>query len=202
MWLGLRKVSYLDIGANHPTRLSNTYLFYRRGNKGVLVEPDADLCRGLRRARRHDRVLNVAVGPSGDSVIPMYIMTSRTLNTLDKAQAEALHADGRERIEHVRNVRLLGINELLAEQFGESKPDYVSLDIEGLDLEILQAWDFQRFRPEVFCVATRTCSQDNSEAKISEVIDLMRARDYMVYADTHLNTVFVSCEAWSRRPVA
>src|SRR5262249_17172377 len=52
--LGRREVRYLDVGAHDPWFLSNTALFYRMGFSGVLVEPDALLCRNLRRHRARD----------------------------------------------------------------------------------------------------------------------------------------------------
>jgi len=201
MWLGSASVTYLDIGAHHPTWLSNTYHFYRLGHRGVLIEPDADLCKGLHKKRPADKVLNLAVGTEGDDVMSMYVMTTRTLNTLDKSIAEALQAAGRERIEAVREVRRLGINEVLAEHFSKGAPDFVSLDIEGLDLAILGAWNFARFRPKVFCVETLTYTQDNSERKLTEIVDLMASRRYRVYADTYVNTIFVCEDAWRGRPI-
>ena len=201
MWLGSNSTTYLDIGAHHPTWLSNTYHFYRMGHRGVLIEPDADLCQRLHSKRPADKVLNLAVGTTGDDVMSMYVMTSRTLNTLDKAQAEALQSAGRERIEAVREVRRVGINQILADHFPSVAPDFVSLDIEGLDFDILQAWDFERFRPKVFCVETLTYAQDNSERKLTEIIDLMVSRRYRVYADTYVNTIFVCQDAWKGRPV-
>jgi hypothetical protein len=48
------EVTYLDIGAHHPTRLSNTYLFYKRGFQGVVVEPDPELMGAIRRVRPRD----------------------------------------------------------------------------------------------------------------------------------------------------
>ena len=201
IWLGYKQINYLDIGAHHPTWLSNTYYFYRKGFRGVLIEPDADLCKGLYNKRPCDKVLNLAVGTDGDEIISIYVMTSRTLNTLDKAQAEALQAAGRERIEEVRKVRRLGVNKILAEHFESGAPDFVSLDIEGLDLAILQAWDFDQFRPKIFCVETLTYTQDNSERKLTEIIDFMISKHYKVYADTFVNTIFVCQEAWQRRPV-
>lgn len=201
MWLGIGDITYLDIGANHPTSLSNTYHFYCKGSRGVLIEPDEDLCRGLRVARPADRVLNLAVGTIGDDFMTMYVMTSRTLNTLDREQAEALEEGGRERIEAIRQVRRMGINEILVAHFSDGKPNFVSLDIEGLDYDILAAWDFSRFRPEVFCVETLTYSQSNTERKLSEIIELMASKHYRVYADTYVNTIFVCEHAWANRPV-
>jgi FkbM family methyltransferase len=201
MWIGVNDVLYLDIGAHHPAWLSNTYYFYRRGYRGILIEPDEELCKNLRKKRPADTVLNLAVGASGDSKMHMYIMTSRTLNTLDLAQAEQLQLTGRERIEAIRDVRCLGINEILLEYFEARTPNLVSLDIEGMDFDVLKAWDFSRFRPEVFCVETLTYSQNNEERKLTKTIDLMLANGYRVYADTYVNTIFVCHNAWTKRLV-
>jgi hypothetical protein len=38
--LKIQKPSYLDVGAHHPSYLSNTYLFYQKGCQGVCIEPD------------------------------------------------------------------------------------------------------------------------------------------------------------------
>ena len=199
MWIGVSNVLYLDIGAHDPTWLSNTYYFYRKGYRGVLIEPDEELCKNLRKKRPADTVLNLAVGASGDSKMHMYVMTSRTLNTLDLAQAEQLQLAGRERIEAIRDVRCLGINEILLEYFEARTPNLVSLDIEGMDFDVLKAWDFSRFRPEVFCVETLTYSQNNEERKLTKIIDLMLANGYRVYADTYVNTIFVCQNAWTKR---
>ena len=201
MWLGTNKISYLDIGAHHPTWLSNTYHLYKKGQRGILIEPDADLCQYIRQKRPRDQVLNLAVNTEGDDMMNLYVMTSRTLNTMDKEQALALEKAGREQIQCVREVRRLGINKILQEHFSKKAPEFVSLDIEGLDLAILQAWDFGKFRPEVFCIETLTYTQNNSEQKLNEIIELMISNKYRVYADTYVNTIFVSQDAWNKRPV-
>ena len=61
-FLGIPSITYLDIGANHPVRLNNTYLFYLRGCKGVLVEPNASLCERLRAVRPRDTTLAAGIG--------------------------------------------------------------------------------------------------------------------------------------------
>lgn len=198
MWLGLKSVVYLDIGANHATWLSNTYYFYRKGYSGVLIEPDPDLHRQLRSKRPRDRALNIAVGVDGRSSAKLHRMTSNTLNTLASSHAEEYASHGRERIEQVIEVVQMGINELLKQEI-QRTPNLVSLDVEGLDLQILQQWDFSEFRPEVFCIETLSYSQNKSERKVEEILELMKAKDYRIYADTYINTIFVAEEAWANR---
>jgi len=198
MWLGLDSIVYLDIGANHATWLSNTYFFYQKGYSGVLVEPDPHLNRQLSRRRPRDRSLNVAVGVDGHSRANLHRMTSNTLNTLAPDHAEEYASHGRERIEQVIEVVQMGINELLKQEFRRT-PNLVSLDVEGLDLQILQQWDFSAFRPEVFCIETLSYSQNKAEKKVDEILQLMKAMEYRIYADTYINTIFVAEEAWANR---
>jgi hypothetical protein len=73
------------------------------------------------------------------------------------------------------------------------------LDIEGLDYDILNDWDFEKYRPEIFCIETITYTENNTENKIDKIIDLMKLKGYRVYADTYINTIFVSENAWGQR---
>ncbi len=198
MWLGRSAITYLDIGANHPTLLNNTYFFYQKGFKGVLVEADVELCHLLATTRPRDRCLNVAVGVDGKPSAKVYIMTSRTLNTLIPSQATQYESYGREKIERVIEVRQRDINDILATEFDRA-PNLVSLDVEGLDLEILKHWDFTKFRPEVFCIETLTFTQNGSERKLTEILEFMRSQGYFSYADTYINTIFVSIDVWNAR---
>jgi FkbM family methyltransferase len=50
---------YVDVGANHPTDISNTYLLYRKGMSGIVLEPNRELCRLFKFARGRDTVLNI-----------------------------------------------------------------------------------------------------------------------------------------------
>src|SRR5947208_479267 len=58
----LDKPSYMDVGACHPTIHNNTYLFYLRGARGVLVEPNVAMIPSLKETRPGDTVLNIGIG--------------------------------------------------------------------------------------------------------------------------------------------
>ena len=77
-----QKVKYLDIGANAPKWLSNTYFFYLKNEfgGGVLVEPNPQLCEQLMQERPQDIILNCGVGIE-ESVLPFYFMDADSLNS-------------------------------------------------------------------------------------------------------------------------
>lgn len=218
--LGIPRPTYLDIGAYDPIHLSNTYHFYRMGCAGVLIEPNPVFARKLKRLRPRDTVLDAGIAPSvphtgesslapqGRRPVPkdllaaaptsdFYVMSAATLSTFSEADARELEAEGNYQIASVLQVPIVAVNDLLPRYFPEA-PDFVSLDIEGLDMDILQAWDFERFRPAVLCVETISFSDNRLEVKKNvEMIEYLVSQNYRVHADTNLNTLFVDNERWN-----
>lgn len=198
MVLGIGKVSYLDIGAHHPTYLSNTYLFYENRGHGVCVEPDPSLFEEFGKKRPHDVNLNCGVGVSPGEA-DFFVMSTSTLNTFSKEEAERYQSYGQQRILKTIRIELKSVNEILEKNF-EKCPNLVSLDVEGMDYLILQNFDFGKYRPEVFCLETLSYTENKSERKLTEIIDLMHENGYLTYADTYINTIFVDAAAWNNRP--
>ena len=198
-FLGIARPSYLDIGAHHPTSLSNTYMFYRKGCRGVCIEPDPKARRLFRFKRRRDVFLNVAVSldgtqEDGAQEAEFYLMRSPALSTLSRDSAMSLESVG-EAIKRVIKVPLLSINTIL-EQHLPAGVHFVSLDVEGADLEILKAFPLHKTRPLVFCVETL---QFEDQEKVWNVTEFMLANGYFVFGETWINTIYVDCQAWERR---
>ncbi|MFZ5765135.1 MAG: FkbM family methyltransferase [Thermodesulfobacteriota bacterium] len=196
--MGVKEVRYLDIGANDPVRLNNTYLLYKKGGRGVLVEPDPALCRRLSRRRKGDVVLQAGIGSIGSSEARLYCFDNAYLNTFSREEADKIEQYGKHRVVRTETVRLLDVNTILADYFDHG-PDFLSLDVEGFDLEILAALDFNRFRPRVLCVETLIYTEDNTEKKREEIFSLMEGNGYLLYGDTYINSIFVDREKWRNR---
>ena len=196
--LGIKKPSYLDIGAHHPVRFSNTYLFYLNGCDGVCAEPNPRLAARFRRARPRDICLNVGVGAMRLESVPFYEMTTDTLSTFSEVEAKRYEREHGVKVAGVANVDICTPKDILDRHFLRP-PNFVSLDVEGLELEILQSFDLSDERPIIFCVETITYSTDGTGKKMAEVISHLKNSGYMVYADTYINTIFVDQNRWSRR---
>lgn len=197
MVLGIDKVSYLDVGAHHPSYFSNTYLFYQNGGRGVCVEPDPSLFKEFSGKRPQDTHLNCGVGVTTGEA-DFFVMSTSTLNTFSREEAERYQSYGQQRILKTIKMELKTINEIIAQNFNKM-PNLVSLDVEGFDYAIMQNFDFSKYRPEVFCLETLTYTENKSERKLTEIIELMHKNGYLTYADTYINTIFVDSLAWEKR---
>lgn len=195
--LGIAHPYYLDIGAHHPTYLSNTYGFYQKGVYGACIEPNPTLFEVIQRKRPRDLCLNVGVSDVSQEAARFYILSSDTLSTFSEEEAQRYSGYPNEKIEKIISIPIRGINEVLASL--PVCPNLVSLDTEGMDLRILQGWNFQAYRPQMFCVETLTYTSDASESKIPAINEAMTQAGYFVYADTYINTIFVDQIAWRQR---
>jgi FkbM family methyltransferase len=193
--LGIVRYRYLDVGAHHPRRFSNTYLFYTLGGSGVLVEPNPRWAALIARVRPRDRCLNAGLAAQARSGVPFYVMKSDTLCTFSKDEAERMAAECGEEISEVRQLDLVAPQSVLSADFSEGL-NLVSLDVEGLELEILEAFDLQRYRPEVFCIETISYATNGRGEKSGDLVEFMTSNGYLVYADTYINTIFVDRSRW------
>lgn len=192
--LSISKPSYLELGVHSPDVANNTYLFYTRGARGVLVEADSSLVPYIQAMRPDDVVLNVGVGTGNENEADFYIFDVRGLNTFDKEEAEYRHKNGSFEIQQIVKVKLLTINEIILNNF-KNFPDFLSIDIEGLDLPVLKTLDFEKFPIPIICAETCTYSENHIKPKNEAIMEFMKSKGYFVYADTYVNTIFVN-ETW------
>jgi FkbM family methyltransferase len=187
--LGIREPTYLDIGAHHPIKGSNTYVFYEVGCRGVLVEPNPHYAELIRKTRPRDVVLEVGIGVTNQAAADYYVIRGDgQLNTFSKEQAEEhLKIAGPGAIERVIQRPLVPINDVLTQHFSARPPDFVSMDIEGLDFDILKTLDFDRWRPPVFCIETAGFGADVHEG----ILGLMEQKAYALRGGSLVNSVFV-----------
>ena len=83
-------------------------------------------------------MLVAGIGIDDTSEADYYVLSDDQLNTFDKEQAERLTRDTTTKLIKVVKMPLININRVLAEHFGSTAPDYLSIDVEGLEFAILK----------------------------------------------------------------
>lgn len=197
--LRLENFTYLDIGAYSSSHLSNTNFFYERSYYGVCVEANPILAKDFSEVRPNDKVLNIAVSPDFNGVAPFYVLSAPTLSTLSEIEAKRLVADEGVFLVEVIDINVRSIDTLIKTEFPNRNLNFISLDVEGIDIDIMRNFDFSYVKPEILCLETLEYKKVGYQRKNLELIELVVAKGYEVYADTQINTIFIDKNKWEYR---
>lgn len=185
---GLPNATYLDIGSSHPIFGNNTYLLYRRGLKGICVDPSPGLAELYQAYRPRDLFLPYALVPGLEEEISMHLFEESTLNTASADHARQYEGFG---FEKGREARVPAINlESLCLQHGLSSPDVLCLDVEGLDLEVLASADLTQVRPKLICIEAVRYLNDKTPVVDHRFATVLEGNGYVKYADTFINQFY------------
>jgi FkbM family methyltransferase len=125
---GISKGRYIDVGANHPSKLSNTYRLYREGFTGIVIEPNRSLLRLHRMIRPNDLQLGIGCGEKA-AVLSFQHATSHVLSGF---QSEGLKASS---FRGTELIPVLPLDLITAAIPGEDFA-VLSIDVEGFDLQV------------------------------------------------------------------
>jgi FkbM family methyltransferase len=180
---------YVDVGSHHPFRFSNTYLFYRRGWKGICIDPLPNSKALFNKWRPRD--LAIEVGVSVDSSnMKYYLFNESALNTFDPVLASERDGMRDYKITETRTVQTLPLSGILNTYLPVNQNiDFLTVDTEGLDLQVLQSNDWQRFRPRF--VVSECLKADLIYMCDDPVVDYLASVGYRAYAKTGNSVVFV-----------
>jgi FkbM family methyltransferase len=191
---GIENPTYIDIGANDPFFISNTARFYRKGSRGINIEANDALLQRFLKYRSKDINLNIGISDE-EGEMDFYIMTDDTLSTFSKEQADSMASSGTP-IKEIKKVKILTVSAILEKYLLFKFPDFLSLDVEGLDLQILQSIDYSQSYPKVICVEIAEYSPTGTGLRKNDIADFLISKDYYEYANTNLNAIMVKKEFW------
>lgn len=162
---------YLEIGAYHPTRLSNTYRLYMKGWTGVVIEPNPDVKNLFYKSRPRDKFINFGISDNGIK-LKYYKFLIPALNTFSKTEANKSIGKGHNLVRK-EMILTIKITDIVKENF-----DLLSIDTEGFDAVILKTWPWAKFKPKVICVE-------------SDVKRLLIDKGYILATTTKNNFIYV-----------
>lgn len=185
--------SYLDIGAYDPFIFSNTALMYKRGCRGINIEPDPVQFKKIAKVRKNDINLNIGIS-NKIGHLDFYKMKTPTLNTFSKSEAKQVEQLKGIKIVSIEKIEVSTVENVLKDYNNDEFPDLLSIDAEGIILDILKSIDFAKSSPKVICAETVSFID---RTKDQDIIDFLLEKNYMIYADTFINTIFVKKDIWN-----
>jgi len=179
---------FVEIGAFDGKHLSNTYLLEKEyGWTGLLAEPNPLMAVSIR-ANRTAPLCEMPVGQvSGQEVAMLFVDKNPQISAMEQHAFNDMHADLRRRHKSVRQ-KTIGLNDLLESYSAPRQIDFVSIDTEGSEPEILAGFDFDRYCVQLFAI-------EHNYTPAQQVIDdLMKSKGYeRVYEE------WSRFDAWYRR---
>jgi hypothetical protein len=179
--------TYVDLGANHPYRISNTYLLYTLGWHGVCVDALPMFGPLYQRHRPRDTFLNVGVGTQPGEFY-FYEMNCSELSTFSQEIAEELVAKGRATVKAGHRIQSRSVAEIVKSLTDDGQFDVLSIDIEGLDAEIVKGTDWDFVKPRVVICETSSYEHDWG----AEIVELFSRQGYTHQRHVGCNDIFIS----------
>ena len=178
--------TYVDVGGYDAIDTSVTYLLYLRGWRGVIFDPSQSTLRSFKKWRKRDSFVNAVVGDEDGIDVEFYI-PKRSLG--DKSSTNTKYPDT-QRLEEFNKVifRQVNLNQELRRQ-GIQKIDFLNIDVEGAELEILKSLDFEFFKPSV--IAVEIHGNNLEECLITDEARLILERGYQFVGSAVITQFFV-----------
>lgn len=169
-------------GGNHPHDLSNTFFFYLNGWRGINIDAGPGSMDEFLKKRPQDINLEVAISNEPGTLTYYSLGKNDPLNSFSKESLKdrnALHL-----VQAEIPIQCVPLEEVLDQHFPKDASfDFLSIDVERLDLEVLHSNNWNKYRPDVIIVErsfVRTL-----EAVIQDDVSLfLKNKGYEVCAKT------------------
>lgn len=179
---------YVDVGASHPKRFSNTYHFYKKGWQGINIDATPGSMSVFRKYRPRDVNLEIAIS-SHNEVTKYYIFNDPALNTFNESLA--LNRDGKNnyKITQIIELQTHTLKEILDEYLSHKQEiDFLNVDVEGMDLKVLESSDWQKYTPKV--VLCEALSSELDDIKNDTTYKFLESKGYSLQAKTFNTLIF------------
>jgi FkbM family methyltransferase len=187
LYHGKGKGFYVDVGAHHPKRFSNTYYFYLKGWRGINIDARPGSMMIFNETRMRDINLEVAISNIRQNLV-YYSFDEPALNSFNKELADENNSQGKYRIISQREIETRTLADVLDEHLPQSQRiDFLNIDVEGLDYEVLQSNDWGKYRPDVVLVEALKMST-LAELFQSDLFLFMTDQKYELHCKT-INTL-------------
>lgn len=171
---------FVEAGANEPIAGSQSYRLEQNGWSGILVEPLSEYAERLRKMRSAV-VYEAAAGAPEDCGKKRRLLVAGGLSTL-----QAMIKIGAD-VQEVRSVLVKTLDSMLKQSQIE-RVDFVSVDVEGAEMDVLRGFSLQRYRPRLLLIEDDVHSRDKHHYIV--------ARGYKLVRRTNLNNWYVPAGTW------
>ena len=190
-----RKGIYLDLGCFHPIRQNNTYLFHKLGWKGINIDLNPLAIDLFNIARPNDINICTAISGKKGTKNLFFDHELSSLNTISKNHTLFLKkAFGKTNLKK-RKIKTNTLNSIL-KKHNIKEIDFMNIDIEGNELEVLKALNLKKIAIKVICIEIVNYQIYSNDIKINKkkIFNILKKNNYRLKFKTFVNYIFIKNE--------
>ena len=184
---------YVDVGAYHPQMISNTYYFYLQGWKGINIDAMPGSMDLFKQTRPNDINLEIPISNVKQS-LTYYTFNHSNLNGFSKELAIERNGwkvgDWEAKLISEIDLQTFTLSEVLDEYLTSNQDiDFLNIDVEGLDYQVLESNNWQKYRPKIVLIEDLEMSVMN-QANEGQVTSFMYKQGYQLYGKAIYTLIF------------
>lgn len=188
---------YVDVGAHHPKRFSNTYFFYKQGWHGINIDAMPGSMKLFEKIRPRDINIEKPISEK-KQILTYYAFNEPALNGFSKELSEERNGKENYFIEFTQDIETATLEEILENNLPKNQDiDFLSIDVEGLDFMVLQSNNFQKYKPKVILIEILGSSL--SDIQNNEISKYLKNFNYSIYAKAVNTIIFIKDEFYQLR---
>ena len=179
---------YVDVGAYHPLELSNTYLLYKRKWKGINIDINSLSIEYFDFLRPNDINLNLGVARKNSTKMIYFQKNKSPLNTLNLMHAKKIFSNTFKQ----KKIKTKTLTNILDKtKFKRKEIDFLNIDTEGSDLEVLKSLDFKKYKPKLICVELIDhFGPDQKKIKKHKIYKFLKDKKYKLVWSGYFSHIF------------
>ena len=191
---------YFDVGCYHPSLFSNTFFFYERGWRGILVDANPFMINLCREERPEDIVLHRAIGAENGMATLYKFNDWGSSNTIDENFRDRIAQGQNVEVTETIDVEMISLKSLFDEHAKGQAIDFLNIDIENVDYAALSGNDWDLYRPKVIAIEDLGFRLDQPDN--SSIHTFLSERNYRMEARAIYTSIYVADEARSSLSVS
>ena len=174
---------FIDVGAHHPVRFSNTFHYYLKGWRGINIDPVPGMKNLFDEYRPDDINIENAISRTEEE-LDYYQFKESAFNTFSSDNAK--HAKSKTELISVDKIKTRRLDEILDRHLPENTIiGFMNIDVEGFEMEVMKSSDWTKYRPYLICI-------EALEGNYSNIInDFLEDKNYKRIASTKNSIIYI-----------
>jgi FkbM family methyltransferase len=165
---------YIDVGCQHPIANNNTYILYKKGWNGINLDLDKKNIDLFNIARPDDININIAVSDKSENVNLFYHHDGSPINTINSHNAYFQ----KNKFKKIKLIKSETLNKILENINFNKKVDYLNIDVEGHELNVLKGFNILKYKPSIISIEYLDYKMKQLELKNNNLENIINSNIY------------------------